>query len=226
MIKSPDLRIHLDSLRFSKSDRGVRLISLLSAAIAISNPDLIKAILQYMQEAKIRTRTIYETILQSYLFLGFPRTIEAILVYYEVYGSFRGKADLKEISRREVEQWFSEGTRLCRRIYGKNYERLKGKILTVSPDIFRWIIIEAYGKVLSRPGMTQRERELAGVSTLIVERRERQLVSHIMGSINVGAKFPLLHRIIEDIEPLAGARAAKMADKITNMIEKKYEIKK
>jgi 4-carboxymuconolactone decarboxylase len=46
---------------------------------------------------------------------------------------------------------------------------------------------QGYGRVLSRPGLVARERELITVAALAALGWERQLVSHLLGARRVGA---------------------------------------
>ena len=69
----------------------------------------------------------------------------------------------------------------------------------MAPEIFRWMIVEGYGKVLSRPEVDIVDRELSIVAFLMVENHKRQLHSHIRGAINAGSSLTLLRTVIEDI---------------------------
>ncbi len=148
--------------------------------------------------------------------------IEAALVYHDVFGHSGQADDIEPISPDEALSWYRDGKALCRKVYGKNYDRLKQKFLAMSPDLFRWMVLEGYGKVLSRPGLTQVERELAEVAALIGDGRERQLISHVMGSLNVGASVELLHQVNDDIRPLSGDDRYESARNIMSDIEGKY----
>jgi alkylhydroperoxidase/carboxymuconolactone decarboxylase family protein YurZ len=204
-------------------DKGqVRLLAILSAAIAVCRNDLTKSVIIHLRDSGISEKAIYETIVQSYLFLGFPRMIEAALVYNEIYGDKKERRRLRGISPEESRRWLADGERLCMRVYGRNYTRLREKFLAISPEIFRWMVLEGYGKVLSRPGMNQVERELAEVAALIVDGRERQLLSHILGSLNVGADIALIGRVMDDIRPLAGNARYLAAREALESIRKKY----
>jgi alkylhydroperoxidase/carboxymuconolactone decarboxylase family protein YurZ len=222
-VKTDSIKEHLDSLGRDHDDKRVRLISFLSAAIAVSRPEITGTILAYLKGRKISDEAVYETILQSYLFLGFPRMIEAAIVYNDVYGNRPGLNVIGEISPSEAKVWYRDGLELCRKVYGKNYDRLCDRFIAISPEIFRWMVIEGYGKVLTRPGLTSIERELAEVAALIVDQRERQLMSHIVGSLNVGALPGLIHQVNEDIKSLSGRTAFKNMDKMISEIELKYE---
>ncbi len=211
----------IKGLKSIENDRQVRLVAILSAAIAVSNADLTEKVIKTLKQLDVGDLVIYETVLQSYLFLGFPRMIEASLVYNKVYGDIENNEDIRKISEIEAENWYEDGIKLCRVVYGKNFEKLKKRFLSVSPELFQWMVLEGYGKVLSRPGMNQIERELAEVAALIVDKRERQLVSHILGSLNVGATMSIIKRVNEDIRPIAGDDAYKMAVRVIAEIEEK-----
>ena len=203
------------------NDRQARLVAVLSAAIAVSDNDFTERVIRVLKKSGIDQSVIYETVLQSYLFLGFPRMIEASLVYNKVYGDIEGYENVGEITESEAKNWHDDGIKLCRVVYGKNFERLKKRFLAVSPEMFRWMVLEGYGKVLSRSGMNQIERELAEVAALIVDKRERQLVSHVLGSLNVGASISIIKEVNADIRRIAGEDAYKMAVGIIAGIEEK-----
>jgi len=222
-MKSETIKLYINGLNKIENDRQVRLVSILSAAVAVSDNGFTGKVMAALKELGIDNRVIYETVLQSYLFLGFPRMIEAALVYNKIFGDIKNETEIEKISENEAGKWHQDGINLCRTVYGKNYERLKGKFMTVSPEVFRWMVLEGYGKVLSRPGMSQIERELAEVAALIVDKRERQLVSHVMGSLNVGAPIGLVKQVNRDIKPIAGDETSLMAEKVISEIERKYE---
>ena len=124
---------------------------------------------------------IDETLLQSYLFVGFPVVLNAFTVWREMAGAPRACADGDLESRREA------GVALCRRIYGRAYERLRDHVAGLHPDLDRWMLEEGYGKTLSRPGLGSVERELCVVSLLAAAGHLPQLRSHLRGALNVGA---------------------------------------
>jgi len=151
--------------------------------------------------------------------------IEAAIVFNKVYGQNCDgfEAGFERISPADANRWFDNGVNLCRQVYRRNYDRLKKRFMAISPEMFRWMVIEGYGKVLTRPGLSTIERELAEVAALIVDRRERQLVSHLMGSLNVGASAELLEIINEDIRPLAGEEAYRMTGELLSAVISRYD---
>jgi alkylhydroperoxidase/carboxymuconolactone decarboxylase family protein YurZ len=212
-------------LRGGKYGR-IRLLAILSAAITYSKPEITSFILNYLKKKKILPKAILETILQSHLLIGFPRMIEAAIVYNEIFGNTMRRRNQLDSSIENCAAYFEKGEKLCRKIYGKNFDRLKNRINAIAPEIFEWIIIEAYGKVLSRPGLRTIERELSMMAILIVENQKRQLVSHVMGSLNAGSDFNLIRKINKDILPFAGPINHRLAERIISGIENKYETAK
>lgn len=220
-----DIDKYFDSIESASTDGRTRIISYLSAIIAIGRQKMLKTSFQNLKKKQFDKKAIYETVLQSYLFLGFPRMIEAAIAFNEIYRNADGgfESEFKPISQEESSLWFENGINLCNKVYGNNFARLKERFISISPEMFRWMVIEGYGKVLTRPGLSSIERELAEVAALIVDKRERQLLSHIIGSINVGATITLIKRVNEDIRLLAGDEAYEMATGLITKVESKDE---
>ncbi|MDH3732835.1 MAG: carboxymuconolactone decarboxylase family protein [Gemmatimonadota bacterium] len=124
---------------------------------------------------------IEEIILQSYLFVGFPRVLNVLGTWRQIVEPPTASADPGLESRRKG------GEALCRRIYGPAYERLRAHVAALNPDLDRWMIEEGYGKTLSRPSLGPILRELCVVALLATAGHEPQLRSHLRGALNVGA---------------------------------------
>ena len=60
-------------------------------------------------------------------------------------------------------------------------------IRRLHPALDEWMIVEGYGKVLSRPGLDLPRRELCIIAACIAARQDRQLHSHLHGAVNAGA---------------------------------------
>ena len=76
---------------------------------------------------------------------------------------------------------------MCATIYSPNFERLVANMASVSPELAEWMVVEGYGKVLSRPGPTALEREVASIVFLANSNHPVQLYSHVRGARNLGA---------------------------------------
>ena len=159
----------IKGLKSIENDRQVRLVAILSAAIAVSNADLTEKVIKTLKQLDVGDLVIYETVLQSYLFLGFPRMIEASLVYNKVYGDIENNEDIRKISEIEAENWYEDGIKLCRVVYGKNFEKLKKRFLSVSPELFQWLkIFRDYA--LTVADQKALEKEIDQLKTAIASR--------------------------------------------------------
>jgi len=181
-----------------------RAIAMYSAAVALSDDESMTAAIKAGSRFGLQDNDFYEIVLQSYLFLGFPRMLSAAENLSRAYRVSHDGPLNERISAEESMRWFEEGTRLCRTIYADKFESLMNKVAAIGPEIFRWMIIEGYGKVLSRPAMDIVSREISIIAFLMMEDRVKQLQSHIMGAINVGATPELINSVISDIGPAAG----------------------
>ncbi len=129
---------------------------------------------------------VEELILQTYLFAGFPRGLNAMREWRRASGDPAPEND--EGERLDVTgQWARQGEETCHTVYGAMYDRLRLNIRALHPALDAWMIVEGYGKVLSRPGLDLKRRELCVVAACAVLEQERQLHSHLHGALNAGA---------------------------------------
>lgn len=126
-----------------------------------------------------------ETVLQACLFLGFPTTLETAMKWAAIRGAPAGEGETPESAGDEV---LARGEDLCRRVYGSAYDSLRGNVAAAHPALDRWMVLDGYGRVLSRPGLEAWIRELCIVAMLASRDWERQLHSHLRGALRLGAE--------------------------------------
>jgi 4-carboxymuconolactone decarboxylase len=140
---------------------------------------------------------VEEVLLQAYLFLGFPAAIWAFGIWRSLDAGLRHTehADRGQLSREaggsatdRASTWERAGEAVCARVYSGNYEKLRRNVEALHPELDRWMILEGYGKVLSRPTIDLPTRELCIVASLAVTGWEPQLHSHLRGALNAGAE--------------------------------------
>jgi alkylhydroperoxidase/carboxymuconolactone decarboxylase family protein YurZ len=71
----------------------------------------------------------------------------------------------------------------------------------LSPDLADWILWEGYGKVLGRPRLSARLRELCVIPVLAITGALPQLRAHIRGALNLGATPPEVRRALAQARP-------------------------
>jgi 4-carboxymuconolactone decarboxylase len=121
-----------------------------------------------------------EALLQLIPFTGYARAINAFAVLQDLVPHVPRRIGGKGGLRRR-------GEALCRRIYGPVYGKMIERMRRFHPDLADWILEDGYGKVLSRPVLSTRERELLVVAVLATLNVPAQLKSHERGARRVGA---------------------------------------
>lgn len=168
-----------------------RCLVRLSAALASDDDDELEEALDRAADdatgSVVEKRDVEETILQSYLFLGFPAALEAMERWRERVPEPPEARD-PWLEPDGVETWRERGEKVCRRVYGRAYGRLRRKMRDLHPALDRWVLEEGYGKVLARPALPLVDRELCIVALLAVGGRGPQLHSHLRGALETGAE--------------------------------------
>jgi 4-carboxymuconolactone decarboxylase len=158
---------------------AVRALVRASAAIG-ANADLHGALRDADSHAD--PLAVEEMVLQSYLFVGYPRALQAMQAWRNV----SGRTAPAEAARDRA-QWRERGERVCARVYGGAYRRLRANVSALHPDLEQWMVVEGYGKVLGRPGLELAVRELCIIALLVPQDAPAQLHSHLRGALNAGA---------------------------------------
>jgi 4-carboxymuconolactone decarboxylase len=188
----------------------IELLALLSAASVMRKEKSFDLILKKMLNENYSVNKIYEAILQTYLFAGFPsalislRKINKYVVNNLIYNGY------------DLEKYQIRGEKNCRIIYGNKYGKLISNVKSFSPELAEWLIVEGYGKVLSRKGLTLKEREVCIVSILSALKFKDQLYSHISGAFRVKAELNLIMRTITNLELISAKSSAQFGLKVLN----------
>jgi 4-carboxymuconolactone decarboxylase len=166
-------------------DATAALVRLSGTIAGGTEPQLRKAIAHCVEVADpVETE---EALLQSYLFAGFPRALNAMREWRKASGRKAPAHDEGAEHEERAGQWRTEGEETCALVYGEMYEKLRVNIAELHPALDAWMVVEGYGKVLSRPGLDLVRRELCIVAVCAVAKQDRQLQSHLHGALNVGA---------------------------------------
>ncbi len=128
---------------------------------------------------------IEELLLASLLYVGFPRAIVAWTVYRRLEPEAAPGSEPSDYA--EWQEWLRRGEEACRHVYGKHYEQLRHNIGALHPALDQWMVVDGYGKTLSRAGLDLLHRELCSVAMLVPQAVPRQLVAHLRGALNAGA---------------------------------------
>jgi len=166
--------------------------------VALGIFDLPEAVLEErMRNARASgTPAIWleELILSSVVFVGYPRALLAASAFRRLEPDH---AQGGEPSQYEGwREWLSRGEATCRVIYGPHYERLRQSVRALHPALDTWMIVDGYGKTVSRPGLDLATRELCAIAMLIPQDAPRQLLSHLKGALNAGASVGAVDSLV------------------------------
>lgn len=190
-----------DRASWSPIDGKVTALVRLAATISAGSEEDVRRACTACVETDVPVAWVEEAILQSYLFAGFPRTLNATREWRRISGVEAPATE--ELPAPDLERWRQQGEATCGIVYGKFYEKLRHNIKVLHPALDEWMIVEGYGKILSRPGLELRLRELCIVASCVAAGQERQLHSHLHGALNtestaaeVGATIDALHGLV------------------------------
>jgi len=183
---APHILLHLDP----PTRTLVRLSAIISAGTEAAIRDAFTTL------GDVPGVWVEELILQSHLFAGFPRALNAMREWR------RWQPEPVSAGTIAGQNWRARGEATCAIVYGEMYERLRGNIRRLHPDLDDWMIVDGYGKVLSRPGLDLGRRELCIVAACAVSSQDRQLHSHLHGALNAGVAAATVSEALDAIEDL------------------------
>lgn len=197
------------TLSESGLDDATRVLVQLSAAIAAGDEATVRYWL--VQSARdVPPLHVEELVLQSYLFCGFPRALNAAREWRRVSQRLAPASDeTEDVSH--IAEWRERGEQTCAAVYDGMYEKLRLNVRDLHPALDAWMVVDGYGKVLSRPGLDLRRRELCVVAACAAMGQDRQLHSHLRGALNVGVAPAALRDAIDAIAGLIGAERSRSA---------------
>jgi len=194
---------------FSELDDATRVLVQLSAAIAASDEATVRYWL-VQASREVPPTHVEELLLQSYLFCGFPRALNATREWRRV--SLRvapGSDEAEDVGLSE--EWRERGEQTCAAVYGDMYEKLRLNVRDLHPALDTWMVVDGYGKVLGRPGLDLQRRELCVVAACAAMAQDRQLHSHLRGALNVGVEPDVIGATLDAIAELVGTGRARSA---------------
>lgn len=172
-----------DTLR--PMDEEARVLVSLAVVIAVGDESVLREGVSRVARSGIEPLLVEEVILQSYLFVGFPRALNAMRAWRRASGRSAPRTDAD--GQTEQAEWKARGEATCATVYGPLYERLRFNIRELHPALDEWMIEEGYGRVLGRPELDLKRRELCIAAVCAATEQDRQLHSHLHGAMHAGA---------------------------------------
>lgn len=207
--RTPEISLHA-------LDDATRRLVRLSAIVTTGTELQIRAELAGAHGI-IPSEWVEELLLQTYLFAGFPRALNAMREWRRLEPNVFDSAD----GENELGQWRARGEATCAVVYGDMYERLRHNIRQLHPRLDDWMIVEGYGKVLSRPGLDLARRELCIVAACAAAEQDRQLHSHLHGALNAGATPATIDAALDALRDLLGEPRARAVELLWSRVRGK-----
>src|SRR5207249_11532605 len=168
-----------------------------AAALAEGKIAVLQQRLAAARVAAVPDLWIEELLLQSLLVVGYPLALVAFGVWREVAGLGAGAGAgagaeqpdgaAEQLAHEDWEAWARRGADVCKAVYGRAYHKLLLNLRALHPALEDLVLVDAYGKVIGRPGLDLKRRELCTVATIAVLGAAQQLHSHLRGALNTGA---------------------------------------
>ena len=192
------------------------LLTQIAASAALNIINVLKKFIFDAKSEQIPFNKIYECLLQNYLFTGFPSALTSLKILKELYPNKK----LPQSEDMNLYHFRKRGEINCRRVYGDKFEKLIKNIKNFSPELSEWLVLEGYGKVFSRPGLSFKERELCVVAVLTVLKFEEQLYSHINGAIRASASLTEIESVITNLDKISKRKFSTFGLKVLKRYKK------
>lgn len=159
-----------------------------AAGVAKGDGRELETRLQAARKAGVPVLWVEELLLQSMLVVGYPLALVAFGVWRAVAGPAPAEGpEAEPLAHEDWESWAARGAAVCRQVYGRAYHKLLVNLRALHPALEDLVLVDAYGKVIGRPGLDLKRRELTTVAAIAVLGAAQQLHSHLRGALNTGA---------------------------------------
>src|SRR3989442_7103031 len=190
------------------SKLGPQAVALIRVATAIAKGDeaVLRERMTAARAAKVPAEWVEELLLQSFLNVGYPLTLMAFGVWREVAGPVSKAGE--DLAHDHWALWKERGAKLCAEVYGRTYHKLLLNLRSLHPALEALVVVDAYGKVLSRPGLDAQRRELCTLAAIAMLTTPRQLHAHLRGALFTGSTREEVDQVLALVEQdLDAARA-------------------
>jgi 4-carboxymuconolactone decarboxylase len=207
--KAPELDTQTDAL--------VRV----AAALAHGTVADLKARFAAARAARVPDLWVEELLLQSTLVVGYPRALVAFGVWRASRAGGAAREDegdggdggdgAEDLAHEDWQAWAARGAAVCREVYGRAYHKLLVNLRALHPALEDLVLVDAYGKVIGRPGLDLKRRELCTVATIAVLDAAEQLHSHLRGALNTGASPEEVEAVLATVDADLDAERRRVA---------------
>ncbi len=172
----------------------------LLAAGAAGREELVGPLVAQAQRLGVNAEVLREALLMLVPYAGHPRALAAFAAAGLAPDLRPGAADEASASARAV-----RGRAAFEAVYGASAPRVLEGLSALDPRLPAWTLEHAYGRVLARPGLALRERELLAVAMLTaLGGLADPLLGHMRGALRLGASPAQVAAAVECVPAALG----------------------
>lgn len=190
----------------------MRCLALVHGACCAGRFDALAALFELAEELRVDPRALHEALLQVVAYGGFPRAIE-------------GLSRLAEARRgppppAQPEPDPAAGRATWDAIYREHGDEVLAGLDALAPGFPHWVLDSAYRRILARPGLSLRDRELLAVAALGLMGLAAPLGSHVRGALRNGSSPALVTDILDTARVLAAPEALPVMDQAADRLSR------
>ncbi len=204
------MRKRIDTLKSSLRDE---VLIACYFAVGMRNKSL-PILRRGLRDRRLTERSLAEVFLHLSLLLGFPTMLEGLAMLRSVMGD----AKTSHTNKLSDKDRFARGTTVLKRVYGRMYDRLLANLKSVHPELPELITRDVYGRIISRPGLSLKDREVINVAVLTIQELHEQLYSHIRGALRLGVSAKNIERVILMSSRIGGTDPARSLSMLSKLI--------
>ncbi|MGQ0552419.1 MAG: carboxymuconolactone decarboxylase family protein [Planctomycetota bacterium] len=209
-----------DVLASPGGEPRVRCLALFHGAACCGHAEGLSALIEIAAKLGLPRSQVSEAALQVVAFGGFPRALEALGRLTALWPAeaaapsteARGTAVRGAPVHVAPVVSSEQGRPVFRAVYGEDSEAVLAGLAELAPEIPGWVLADAYGRVLARPGLPLVERELLAVSALALMSLPVPLASHARGALRNGSTTASVIDILGASRSLGGPGALAVID--------------
>lgn len=168
------------------TDQQRELITLVTLTTQQALPQL-KAHTAAALNISVTPVAIREAVYQCALFIGYPKTLNAVSTINEVFREKNISLPLHNETKVKEEERFEKGKEIQFPLYGDEIkEKLKDLPGNFKEDIPRFLTEACFGDFYTRGGLDIKMRELLALCVLAAMSAESQIKSHAIGNLKAG----------------------------------------
>jgi 4-carboxymuconolactone decarboxylase len=211
------------SMEDSLNPKQQNLIAI-SAQTAKGNLEALKDNLNAGLDAGLTINEIKETILHSYAYCGFPRSIRGLQTFMIVLEERKAKG-IKDVPGAEASpvitqsNKYDRGKAILEKLTGVKETGPKKGYAAFAPAMEVFLKEHLFADIFERDVLTFKDRELITISVISsIGDAEPMLRSHLSICLNVGLTPNQLQQFVGVIKPVIGKKKSRAAQKVLNEV--------